>query len=172
MQVGGGRWDSGDFDTDDRFRKGSDRDVLSCNVASRIESKVSVDEGILGEGREEVFLVVVMVLVFESSNMGEDVEVGGGGGRDRGTCDNVCGGIGDVEEGIFLRVVKGGPDKARRRGGSEDDGLRCSWDEDGRIECRVVEGGRWGAGDGDDGWGRPEGVSGGTWEIPSVAVAV
>ena len=52
MQGRGGRRDSGDGGGNLRLWKGGGRDVLSCNVLSRIESKVLVHKGVLGGCRE------------------------------------------------------------------------------------------------------------------------
>ena len=43
-------------------------------MVSKIMSKVLVDEGILGGRREEVFLLVFLVLGLVGSNIGKDVE--------------------------------------------------------------------------------------------------
>ena len=113
--------------------KGGSRDVLKGNVLSRIVSKVLMDKGILGGRREEVLLLVVPVFGLVGGNMGKEFEVVGGSGGDGGTSDDVGGGVGDVEEGEVLDVVKGGPDefwrrRARRgsdrRGGAEGIGTR------------------------------------------------
>jgi len=48
MQFRGRRWDGGNGSFDNRRWKGGGRDVLSCNVLLRIESKVLVDERVLG----------------------------------------------------------------------------------------------------------------------------
>ena len=50
--------------------KGGGRDVLSSNVASRIESKVLVDKGILGGRREDIFLLVVTILGLVGGKIG------------------------------------------------------------------------------------------------------
>ena len=124
--------------------KGGGRDVLSCNVFSRMESKVLVDEGVLGGRREDVLLLVVTVLRLVGGDVGKEFEVVGWGGRDGGTGDDIGRGVGDVEEGIILDVVKGRPDKL--------------W--------------RWGARRGSDGGRGTEGVN--TWAgiVPGIEVRI
>jgi len=76
--------------------------------------------------------------------MGEGVKTGNWGGGDGGTGDNVCGAVGDVEEGVVLWVVKDGPSEFRG----------------------------WGMGDKRSGrWGSVH-VKIRTWEIPSVVVGL
>jgi len=72
-------------------------------------SKVLVDVGVLGGRGEEIFFLVFTVLRFVGSDMGKDVKTKDGGGGDRGTGDNVCGAVGDVEEGVVFWVVKDRP---------------------------------------------------------------
>ena len=96
--------------------KGGGRDVLSSNVASRIESKVLVDKRVLGGRREDILLFVVTILGFVSGDVGEELKVIGGSGGDGGTGDNVGGRVGDVKEGVVFWVVKSGPDKFWRWG--------------------------------------------------------
>ena len=122
--------------------KGGGRDVLSCNVLLRMESKMLVDKGVLGGRREEVLLLVVVVLGFVDGDVSKGFEAVGRSGGDGGTGDNVGGGVRDVEERVVLRVVKSGPDKF--------------W--------------RWGVRRGSDRRGGAEGVGAGTWVIPSVEV--
>jgi len=55
-----------------------------------------VDEAVLGGRREEVFLIIEAVIVLEGSNVGKKLEIVGGGGRDRGTGDDIFWGGGDV----------------------------------------------------------------------------
>ena len=103
-----------------------------------------IDKGILGGRREEVLLFVVTVLGLVGGDVGEEFEVIGGSGGDRGTGDNIGGGVRDVEEREIFNVVKGGPD-----------------------ECW-----RWGARGRSDGRGGAEGIGTGTWVVPSVEVRV
>ena len=124
--------------------KGGGRDVLSGNVLSRIESKVLVHEGVLGGRRKDVLLFIVAVLGFVGGDVGEEFEVVGRSGGDGGTGDDISRGVGDVEEGIVLDVVKGGPDEF--------------W--------------RWGARRGSDGGRGTEGVGTRTWVVPGVEVRV
>ena len=114
--------------------KGGGRDVLSSNVASRIESKVLVDKGVLGGRREDILLLVVAILRLVGSDVGEEFKVIGGSRGDGGAGDDISRGVGDVEEGVVLDVVKGGPDElwrwgarrgSDRRGGVEGEGVRA-----------------------------------------------
>jgi len=78
-------------------------------VASRISSKDSFDEGVLGGGGKEILLFVFMVLGLVGGNVSKDIKTDDWGGGDRGTGDGVCGAVGDVEEGVIFWVVKGRP---------------------------------------------------------------
>jgi len=69
-----------------------------------------VDKGILGGCGEEVLFFVVLVLGLVVGNMGEELKVVGRSRGDRGTGNDVGGGVRDIEEGKVLDVVKGGPD--------------------------------------------------------------
>ena len=92
-------------------------------MLSKIVSRVLVDKGILGGRWEEVLLLVVTVLRFVGGDVGKKFEVVTRSGGDGGTGDEIGGGVGDVEEGMVLDVVKGGPDKLWRWGaGRESDG--------------------------------------------------
>ena len=51
-----------------------------------------------------------------SGDVGEELEVVGGSGRDGGAGDDIGGGVGDVKEGVVFWVVKSGPDKFWRWG--------------------------------------------------------
>ena len=117
-----------------------------------------MDKRVLGERREEVFLVVEAIIVLESGDVSKEVEVGGGGRGDGGAGDNI--------------VRGGGVCELWRSRGSEDGGLHCSGNEDGGVEGRIVKGGGWGAGDGDNGRGRLKSVGTWAWEVPSVIVAI
>jgi len=142
--VGGRRQDSGNRGGNLCLWKGGGRDVLSCNVFSRIESKMLVDKGVLGRRGEEVLLFVFTVLGLVGSDVGKSVEVVGRSGGDGATNDNISGAVRDIEEGVVFQVVKGGPDKF--------------W----RWEARRGSDGRWGA----------EGVGTGTWVVPSVEIGL
>ena len=83
-----------------------------------------------------------MVLSFIGSDVGEGFEVVGRSGGDRGTGNNVGGGVGDVRKREVLDSVKDGPDKL--------------W--------------RWGARRGSNRRGRAEGIGTGTWVVPGVEV--
>jgi len=85
-------------------------------VFSKIVSKVLVDVGVLGGCREEIFLLVFMVLGFVGGDVGEDVETEDRGGRDGGTGDDIVGAVRDVEEGEVFNIVKSGPDRSGRWG--------------------------------------------------------
>jgi len=94
-------------------------------VFSKIVSKVLMDKRVLGGCREEVLFLVFAIFEFVSSDVGEDVKTGDGGGRDGGTGDDIGGAVRDVG----FDVVKGGPDRSGRwgipkLGGRWDDGLK------------------------------------------------
>jgi len=91
-------------------------------VALRISSKDSFDKGVLGGGRKEVLLLVFTVLGLVGGNVSKDVETDNWGGGDGGTSDDVCGAVGDVEEGVIFWVVKDRPSEFRGWG-TGDDGL-------------------------------------------------
>jgi len=63
----------------------------------------------LGGCREKVLFLVLPILGFVEGNVGEGLKTEDGGRGDRGTSDDVCGAVGDVEEGVILWVVKGRP---------------------------------------------------------------
>jgi len=130
LQFGGRRWDSGDTSFDDGQWKGGGQDVLSGNVSLRISSKDLVDKGVLGGCWKEVLLFVFTVLDFVEGNMGKGVKAVDESGGDRGTGDNVSRAVRGVEEGVILRVVKGGPDRNRGWGILEFGGLRGDGLED------------------------------------------
>ena len=65
----------------------------------------------MGGRWEDVLLLVVAVLRFVGGDVGKEFEVIGGSGGDGGAGDDIGGGVGDVEEGIVLDVVKDRPDK-------------------------------------------------------------
>jgi len=67
-------------------------------------------------------LLVFMVLGLVGGNMSKDVKAEDWGGGDGGTGDNVCGAVGDVEEGVIFWVVKDRPSELRGWG-TGDDGL-------------------------------------------------
>jgi len=69
----------------------------------------------LGGHREEILLLVFLVLGLVEGNVGEGVKTGSRSRGDRGTGDNICRAVRDIEEGIIFQVVKGGPDKFWRR---------------------------------------------------------
>ena len=109
MRFGGGRWDSGNLSCDDGRWKGSGWDVLSGNVALRISSKDSFNEGVLGGGRKEILLFVFTVRGLVRGDVGEDIETKDGGGRDGGASDDIIGAVWDVEEGVVLWVIEDWP---------------------------------------------------------------
>jgi len=113
-------------------------------VASRISSKDSFNEGVLGGCGKEVLLLVFMVLGLVGGDMGKDVKADNWGGGDGSTGDDICGAVWDVEEGVIFQVVKDRPGKLRGWG---------TWDK--RSRC----------------WGSVS-VKIGTWEIPSVVVGL
>jgi len=90
-------------------------------VSSRISSKDSFDEGVLGGGGKEVLLLVFMVLGLMGSNVSKDVKADDWGGGDRGAGDDIGGAVRDVDEGEVFDVVKDRPGKF---GGLGDDGLK------------------------------------------------
>jgi len=97
-------------------------------VLFKIVPKVLVDIRVLGGCREEIFFFVLMVLGFVGGDVREYVKTKDGGGRDRGTGNDVGGAVGDVEGEVF-DVIKGGPDRSGRwripkLGGLWDDGLK------------------------------------------------
>jgi len=91
-------------------------------VASRISSKDSFDEGVLGGGRKEVLLLVFTVLGLVGGDVSKDIKTDDWGGGDGGTGDNVHGAVRDVEKGVIFWVVKNGPSELRGWG-TGDDGL-------------------------------------------------
>jgi len=126
-----------------------------------------VDKAILGGRREEVLLVVKVIIVLEGSDVSKELKIVGQGGRGRGAGDNIIGG------GGVVGVIAGG--KSRPNGG-------CGWGGgerlgDGRDEYRGVEveilldWGR-GARGYKDGQGGAIYVLAGGREIPSVEVTV
>jgi len=82
-------------------------------VASRISSKDSFDEGVLGGGGKEVLLFVFTVLGLVGGDVSEDIKADDWGGGDRGTGDDISGAVRNVEEGVILWVVKDGPSELR-----------------------------------------------------------
>ena len=70
-----------------------------------------VDKGVLGGCQEDILLLVVVVLRLVGGDVGKEFEVVGRSGGDGGTSDNIGRGVGDVEEGEVLDIVKGGPDE-------------------------------------------------------------
>jgi len=92
-------------------------------VVLGISSKDSLNEGVLGGGRKEILLLVFSVLGLVGGDVGKDVKAEDWGGGDGGTGDDVCGAVGDVEEGVIFRVVKDGPNELRGWG-TGDDGLK------------------------------------------------
>jgi len=100
------------------------------------------NEGVLGGCGKEVLLLIFTVLGLVGGDMGEDIKTDNWGGGDRSTSDNVCGAVGDVEEGVVLWVVKDRPSELGSWG---------AWDK--RSRC----------------WGSVS-VKIGTWEIPSIVV--
>jgi len=113
-------------------------------MLSKIVSKVLVDKGVLGGRGEKVLFLVLPILGFVEGDVGKGFKTEDGGGRDRGTSDNVCGAVGDVEEWVVLWIVK---DRPGELGG---------W-------------GTWGNRSGC--WGSVS-IKIGTWEIPSIVVRV
>ena len=111
MWFRGGRRDGSDGSFDDGRRKGGGRDVLKDNVFCKIVSKVLMDKGVLGGRREDILLFIIIVLRLIGGDVGKEFKVIGGSGGDGGTGNDVGWGVGDVEEGKVLDVVKNGPDK-------------------------------------------------------------
>ena len=99
--------------------------------------------------------------------MGEELEIVGGGGRDRGTGDDIFWGGGDI--GVITKG-KSGPD--RRDGWDEDGRLGFSRDEDWGVESGIVKDRRGRAGSYEDGGQGSIHVSIRTWEIPSIEIAI
>jgi len=89
-------------------------------VASRISSKDSLDKGILGGCRKEVFLFVFAVGRLVGRDVGKDVKTIVWGGGDGSTGDDVGGAVRDVEEGVVLWVVKDRPSEFRGWGTGND----------------------------------------------------
>ena len=123
---------------------GAELDRNSGNVALRISSKDSFDEGVLGGGGKEVLLLVFTVLGLVGGNMGKDIKTDNWGGGDRGTGDDIIRAVRDVEEGEVFNIVKGGPIDSRGWGVLEFGGLRNNGLEDARGDIK------------------------GTWVIPSI----
>ena len=109
MRFGGRRQDCGDLSVDDGRWKGGGQDVLSGNVASRISSKDSFDEGVLGGGGKEVLLFIFTVLGLVGGDVSKDIKTDDWGGGDGGASDDISGAVGDVEEGVIFQVVKDRP---------------------------------------------------------------
>jgi len=122
-RFGGGRRDGSNLSVDDGQWKGGDRDVLSSNVVSRISSKDSFNEGVLGGSGKEVLLFVFTVLGLMGGDVGKDVKTNDGGRRDGGTGNNVGGAVRNVGEGVVFWVIKDGPGKFGGWG-MGDDGLK------------------------------------------------
>ena len=80
-------------------------------MASRISSKDSFNEGVLGGGGKEILLFVFTILGFVGGDVSKDVETDDWGGRDGGAGNDISGAVRDVEEGIIFRVVKDRPSK-------------------------------------------------------------
>jgi len=113
MRFGGGGQDGGNGHCNDGRWKGGGQDVLKSNVLSKVVSKVLVDEGVLGGCWEKVFFFVLMVLGLIGGDVGKDVETNNWGRGDRSTGDDISGAVGDVEEGVVLRVVEDRPGELR-----------------------------------------------------------
>jgi len=122
-RFGGGRRDGCDLSFDNGRWKGGNRDVLSGDVASRISSKDSFDEGVLSGGGKEILLFVFTVLGLVGGDVSKDVKAEDWGGRDGGTGNDVGGAVGDIEGKVF-DVVEGGPDRSGRWGILKLGGLR------------------------------------------------
>jgi len=71
-------------------------------VLSKIVSKMLVDERVLGGRREKVLFLVLPILGFVEGDVGEGLKTEDRGGGDGGTSDDICGAVGDVEEGVIL----------------------------------------------------------------------
>ena len=78
-------------------------------MASRISSKDSFDEGVLGGGRKEVLLFVFTILGLMGGDVSKDVKTDNWSGGDGGTGDDISGAVRDVEEGVIFQVVKDRP---------------------------------------------------------------
>ena len=82
-------------------------------MASRISSKDSLNEGVLGWWGKEVVLFEKSEVFLTMSGIGKDFKAGI---EDRGrgcTGDNVLGAVRDVEEGVVFNVFKDGPGEFR-----------------------------------------------------------
>ena len=87
-----------------------------------------VDEGVLGGRRKKILLFVLAIGKLVGSDVGENVETKDRGGGDRGTSDDVCGAVRNVEGEVF-DIIESGPDRSGRwripkLGGLRDDGLK------------------------------------------------
>ena len=78
-------------------------------MTSRISSKDLFDKGVLSGHREEVLLLIFVVLRLVGDDVGEGVKTGNWGRGDGGAGDNIGWAVGDVEEGVVFRVVKDRP---------------------------------------------------------------
>ena len=76
----------------------------------------------MGGCGKEVFLFIFMVLGLVGSDVGENFEADDGGGRNRGTGDDIGRAVRDVGEGVILRVFEDRPSELRGWG-TGDDGL-------------------------------------------------
>jgi len=85
-------------------------------VLFKIVSKVLVDEGVLGGHGEKVLFLVFPILGFVEGDVGEGLKTEDGGGRDRGTSDDVYRAVRDVEAGVVFWVVKDRPGELRGGG--------------------------------------------------------
>ena len=99
-------------------------------MASRISSKDLLDKRVLGGCGEEVLLLVFAILGLVSGDVGEDVKTGNWGRGNGSTGDDIGRAVGDVEEGIIFRVVKGRPGELRGWGILKFRGLRGDGLED------------------------------------------
>ena len=94
----------------------------------------------MGGRREEILLLVFLVLGLVEGDVGKGVKVSDRSRRGRGAGDDVDGAVWNVEKGVVFNVLEGRPDK-----------FRGNWDK--RSGC----------------WGSVS-IKIGTWEIPSIVV--
>jgi len=90
-------------------------------VLFKIVSKVLVDVGVLGRCREEVLFLIFPILGLVGGDVSKDVEAGDWGRRNRGTGDDICGAVRNIE-GVVFWVVEDRPSELRGWG-TGDDGL-------------------------------------------------
>ena len=85
-------------------------------MASRICSKDSLDEGVLGRRGKEVVLFEKAEVLFAVGGISKDFKIGMEDGGQGCTGDDVLRAVWDIEEWVVLLVFKSGPDKLGGRG--------------------------------------------------------